>query len=138
MAYRVEVYESGFVTLIQVGDGHRWIRAKARQIENRARMIAPKRTGRLAASHRTDQERTAQGRYQSGFRVSATVPYAGFVHRGTGIYGPRGARIISRRGKMMGPLPGAGAGRPRFIRSSRGQRPQPWLERAGRSVVGGV
>lgn len=135
MAYRVEVYEAGWVRVMQSGDGVAWNRRKANQIKARAIVRAPKRTGRLAASHRVTQNRNQLGQFQTGFTVSAQTPYAGYVHGGTGIYGGRG--MIIRR--MVIPAGGHsvpwGPG-PRVIRKSRGQRPQPWLEQAARDVLG--
>lgn len=136
MAYRVTVYESRWVSIVQTGDGDRWIHSKAKAIENRARIIAPKRSGRLAASHVT-LPTTGTNQYVKRYRVSAMAPYAHYVHGGTGIYGPLGRPIV----KLMS-IPASGQ-RPPYqgptvIRHSRGQRPQPWLEQAGRQVAGGV
>lgn len=136
MAYKVTIYENRWAALIQTGDGNRWLKSKAEAIRRRAIIIAPRRTGRLAASHRTVQERGRLGRFQSGWRVEATVGYAAFVHKGTGLYGPRHQMIVRR---MSIPAGGhsaefSGAGR-RVITRSRGQRPQPWLEQAAREVL---
>lgn len=136
MAYRVTVYESRWIGIVQTGDGDRWIRSKAKQIETRARVLAPKRSGRLAASHVT-LPTTGTNQYRKVYRVAATAYYAHFVHGGTGIYGPLGRPIV----RIMS-IP-AGAQRPpyqgpRVIRHSRGQRPQPWLDRAGQEVARGV
>ncbi|QUE25329.1 hypothetical protein SEA_FIZZLES_33 [Microbacterium phage Fizzles] len=134
MAYRVQVYESRWVGIIQTGEGDRWIHSKAKAIERRARIRAPKRSGRLAASHVT-LPTTGSNQYQKRYRVSATAHYAHFVHGGTGLYGPAHRPIV----KVMS-IPASGqrppyAG-PRVIRHSRGQRPQPWLEQAAREVLG--
>lgn len=130
--YRVTVYRPRIVSIIQTGDGDRWTRDKAKQIENRARILAPKRTGRLAASHVT-LPTTGSNQYQKVYRVSAMAPYGAFVHGGTGVYGPRGMEIVAPTGMA---IPAGGGRRARVIYSSRGQRANPWLERAADQVLG--
>ncbi|UOW92777.1 hypothetical protein SEA_ROBINROSE_34 [Microbacterium phage RobinRose] len=127
----ITVYDGTISRMIKVGEVDRWAHGKAKKYERTAKAIAPKRTLRLANSHRTVQNRDARGRFETGFNVEVTAPYANFVRRGTGIYGPAGRIITLPGGKAMGPLPGS----PRFIRSSRGQRPNDWLERALPSVL---
>lgn len=137
MAYKVTIYENRWAALIQTGDGNRWLKSKAEAIRRRAIIIAPRRTGRLAASHRTVQERSRLGRFQAGWRVEATVGYAAYVHQGTGIHRPGGRGMIVRR--MVIPAGGHGPGffgsGRRIIRRSKGQRSQPWLEQAARQVL---
>ena len=134
VSHVVVVYNSRIVRLIQYGEGNRWNKSKAEQIKSMAVLLAPKRSGRLAASHGVEQNRNAMGQYQTGHYVFADAPYARYVHDGTGLYGPHG-RVINI-GKRMGPIPGGGVGGlPRFIRSSRGQRPQPWLQQAADAVL---
>ncbi|QNL30001.1 hypothetical protein SEA_WHEELIE_32 [Microbacterium phage Wheelie] len=133
MSYRVQVYETRWVGIIQTGDGDRWIHGKAKRIEQRARIRAPKRSGRLASSHVT-LPTTGSNQYQKRYRISAMAPYAHFVHGGTGIYGPA-HRPIVRIMSIPASAQRAPYG-PRVIRHSRGQRPQPWLEQAARDVLG--
>ena len=132
MPYNVVIFEGKIVSLIQRGDGARWIHSKAKDIEATARAIAPKRTGRLAASHVTLPTR-GTNQYQKVYRVSAQSYYAGWVHGGTG------PRIYPKRGKYLvlpgrNPNPGRtqGRGERTVVTSVRGQRPNHWLERAGR------
>lgn len=136
MTYRVTVYETKWIGIVQTGEGDRWIRSKAKQIEARARVLAPKRSGRLAASHVTLPTR-GTNQYRKVYRVSATAYYAHFVHGGTGIYGPAHRPIVKvmsiPASRQRAPYAG-----PRVIRHSRGQQPQPWLEQAGQEVAGGV
>lgn len=119
---------------MQTGDGDRWIHSRAKRIEARARIRAPKRSGRLAASHVT-LPTVGSNQYEKVYRVSATAYYSSFVHKGTGIYGPAHRPIV----KVMS-IPAGGQrppySGPRIIRHSRGQRPQPWLEQAARDVIG--
>ncbi len=126
--YRVTVYDAKIVSLVQVGDVARWTRETAKEVERVARVLAPKRTMRLANSHVT-LPTLGSNQYQKRYRISAMAPHAHFVHGGTGIYGPTHAPIDV--GKPMGPIPGPG---PRYIRRSMGQRAQPWLERAAEAV----
>lgn len=131
MTYHVQVLDSRIITIVQAGDGARWTRDKAKQIERRARLIAPKRTGRLASSHVTLPTR-GSNQYHKVYRVSAQAPYSRFVHEGT--HGP----ITGRNGWVKIPAGRTGAplaARTRVMRSVRGQRPNPWLARAAMLVA---
>ncbi|UDL15406.1 hypothetical protein SEA_PEPE25_31 [Microbacterium phage Pepe25] len=127
----ITVYDGTISRMIKVGEVDRWAHGKAKTYERTAKALAPKRTLRLANSHRTVQNRDARGRFETGFYVEVTAPYADYVRKGTGVYGPTGTVIRLPGNKAMGPLPGA----PRFIRASRGQRPNDWLVRALPSVL---
>jgi hypothetical protein len=125
--FRVTVYNSRIISVIQVGQVDRWSRNTAKDIEKLARNTAPKRTGRLKDSHVTVRG-VGSNQYKSRYRVSAMAPYGVYVHQGTGLYSKWGPRMIyGSRGQMMGPINDGG---PRFIASSRGQKPNAWLERA--------
>ena len=145
MPAKVIVYDEAIVRLIQRGDGHFWIRRKANAIRGTALALAPARTGRLKGSHRVTQNRDAGGRFQTGFIISATAPYARYVHEGTGpwIYPANGKflrlpgvnRTASRnsfRGPNGNPRPGRTGERSTVVRKVRGQKANPWLERAAR------
>jgi len=125
MASRVTVYEIGLVRAVQT-DGSGFTHKKANEIKSVAVAIVPKRTMRLARSHKVEQSRTATGRFQTGHSVSADAPYARFVHGGT--------RDYRSPGKMMGPMP-IRAGGPNYIRFRRGQQANPWLQRAADTVL---
>lgn len=160
LATRVIVYDRRIVHLIQRGDGKRWIHGQAKKIEGVARQIAPFRTGRLAASHVT-LPTTGSNQYSKVYRVTAMAPYARFVHEGTGIFGPLGRPIYKPRGMVIPgmnpnprvrvyPLRGRNAGlgvrysRPMlrrgkggtFVHETKGQRAQPWLQRAADIALG--
>lgn len=62
----------------------RYLRRKAQKVAVMARALAPRRTGLLASSIHVDQNRTPKGLYSFGYKVGSPVPYAGFVHEGTG------------------------------------------------------
>lgn len=131
MGYRVYVFDSKIISIVQTGDGDRWTHAKAKQIERMARTLAPKRTGRLAASHVTLPTR-GSNQYHKVYRVSAQAYYSRFVHEGT--TGP----ITGRNGWVK--IPAARSGAPyspklRVVRSVRGQRANPWLARAALLVA---
>lgn len=137
--YRVTVYDSRISSIIKVGDGNDWLKRQATKVENMARIIAPRSSGRLAASHRTTQNRDERGRYRTGFTVSADVPYARFVHEGTGIYGPLGRPVHTGRWMRIpgvNPNPNRRQGTTgTVVMSHRGQKPQPWLELAANIVL---
>lgn len=149
--YKVTVYNGRIISLIQVGDGARWTHRQAKNIERVARVIAPKRTGRLAGSHVT-LPTSGSNQYQKRYRISAMAPYAIYPHEGTGIYGPKRRRVSI--GKPMGPIPGyvrlrrsgapadgawagtrfARKGRV-YLKSHKGQPAKKWLERAARIAL---
>jgi len=131
--YKVTIFNGRIVSLIQTGDGKRWLHSKAKGVEASARRLAPKRSGRLAASHVTLPTQ-GTNQYHKRYRVSAQAYYAKWVHEGTGIYGPYGVPV--RTGRLMripGPSPRIlrrNRKGPTLVRSHRGQRSNPWLLRA--------
>lgn len=131
MAHRVTVYDNRISGLIRTGEGNRWIRGKADEIKDLAVIMAPKRSGRLAASHEVAQAHDRGGLFVSNYAVSARTPYAAFVHGGTGLYGPHRKVIVYR--KPAGPIPTERGNI--YIWSQKGQRAQPWLARAASIVV---
>lgn len=62
----------------------RYLRRKVEAVATQARINAPKRTGRLAATIRADQNRNEKGQYAFGYRVSVGTSYGYYVHEGTG------------------------------------------------------
>lgn len=133
--YRVTVYRRNIVSLIQVGSGNRWIHSKAKEIERAARRIAPKRTGRLRASHVTLPS-TGTNQYVKRYRVSAQAYYAAWVHEGVPgrIYPKNGKALAIPRSRTKPPW-NAGRGKVILKRSVRGQSANPWLARAAAMVV---
>lgn len=127
MAYVVIVNDRGISQLIQVGDGRRWIKGQANQIERVAVSIAPGRTQQLRQSHEVVQERSALGRFQSGFRVSATARHAAWVHEGTSGMPGRWAKIPAQRSRTGAQVVKFGV---------KGQPGNPWLADAAAIVVG--
>lgn len=74
-----------YVKVFHPGSGpDRNLRRRAESVAVMARTLAPKRTGRLAASIRFDQNRDERGRFAFGYSVSAGTDYAYYVHEGTG------------------------------------------------------
>ena len=63
------------------GASRRELEVAARQVMNRAKVLAPVRTGRLRASIRVESRRTATLR--SKFTIGSDVEYAAFVNDGT-------------------------------------------------------
>jgi len=123
MAYRVVVFDRNIVSLVQTGQGARWIHRKAKDVESTARRLAPKRSGRLAASHVTLPTR-GSNQYQKVYRVSAQAYYAAWVHQGT--TGPIRPRI-----KRKLKVPNRGRPGFRLLPSVNGQPAKLWLARAG-------
>jgi len=90
------------------------------EVEARARKRAPVKTSNLANTGTSDVN--ADGTIGT---VKFTAPYAEYVHRGTGLYGPRKQMI---RPKQKKALYWPGAAHP--VRAVRGMPAQPFLLRA--------
>lgn len=88
----------------------------------------PKRidTGRLRASISTV---VVERNSQPAVLVGTNVKYAGWVHNGTGIYGPRGTPIRPRSHKFLRFKP-RGATKWVYARQVKGMRPNPFLKNA--------
>lgn len=66
----------------------------------RSRELAPIDTGDLRRSIRSEDARMVRPTRATG-RVVAWAAYARFQHEGTGLYGPRRARIRPKRAKVL-------------------------------------
>lgn len=90
--------------------------------------VSPKRvdTGRLRASIDTVPIKRAG---MPGARIGSKVKYALWVHEGTGLYGPKHARIRPKRARYLRFKP-RGARRFIFRKSVKGMRPNPYLRDA--------
>lgn len=74
-----------YVQVFHSGSGpERHLRAKAEKVAILARSLAPKRSGRLAATIKAGQNRNEHGGFSFGFNVSAGTSYGYYVHEGTG------------------------------------------------------
>ena len=85
---------------------------------------APKRTSNLARTRTSDVS-------DDGARgiIRFTAPYAGFVHEGTGLFGPRHRRITPT-GKRALFWPGA----KHPVKSTAGMKGRPWVRKAADKV----
>lgn len=107
-----------------------------RAIIRRAEATAPSRTGELKAAHR-DGGALLEGKLRLRGSVENVAPHAAFVHDGT-----LGKNISARgNGRLVVPahrgLPPRRHGGTILIYpfSVRGQKAQPWLEKAGEAVA---
>ncbi len=93
-------------------------------IEALAVKSAPKKTSNLARTRTTSV-------FAAGSRgtIAFTAPYAGFVHEGTGLYGPHKTKIVP---KSKQALFWPGAGHP--VRAVKGMKARPWLKIAAGDV----
>ena len=74
-----------YVEVFGSGSGpERHLRQKANAVGLTARVLAPRRSGALAAGIRVGQNRNERGQYAFGFSVSSSVYYSHYVHEGTG------------------------------------------------------
>lgn len=73
-------------------------RRRAHRVRAVARTLAPKRSGRLAASISAELKIRPSG---VAYEVGSHLNYARYVHDGTGVYGPFGRPITARSGSVM-------------------------------------
>ncbi len=97
-------------------------------IEGEARDEAPVVTGNLRHSITS---RVSGIGFRTHGEVRATAPYAQYVHQGTGLFGPHHRKIVPREKKALRFVAG---GQILFRRSVRGQRPNPFMDRALETV----
>lgn len=100
------------------------LRPRANRVLSGARRRAPVDRGQLRASISVQFTRAPNGAPVA--RIGSNLPYALYVHEGTGIYGPRGVPITPVRGKYLVFTP-RGAKRPVFATSVKGMRGRPYL-----------
>lgn len=105
-------------------------RRRGQRVRDLARLLAPKRSGRLAASIGISV-RVGPGGVT--VRVGSDLDYATYVHEGTGVYGPR-HRPITATGNGVMVFRGAG-GELVYARTVSGTRGTPYLTRALRAAV---
>lgn len=98
---------------------------RGRRVRERAQRLAPKRTGRLAASIDVKMKIRPLGIV---VEVGTGLSYARYQHDGTGIHGPRHRPIKARPGHVM--VFGGSGGRTVFTRSVAGTPATKFLERA--------
>lgn len=99
---------------------------RARNVANRAKVLSPVRTGRLRGQ--ITPTVVIEGGLPVGL-VTASAPHSLFVHEGTGIYGPTGRPIVSKRPGGVLRFPGKG-GTVIFARSVKGSKPRKFLTEA--------
>lgn len=98
----------------------------------RARQLAPRDSGNLRRRINPDPPRAFGTRVTS--RVVADTPYAIYQHEGTGVYGPRRARIRPTRRRALR-FRWKKVGAVVFFRSVAGTRPTKFLVRAVDEVL---
>jgi len=113
------------------------VRRVTAAVEGEALKVVPKKEDNLFISITSNSE--GGGSATRGV-VKATAPYALWVHRGTGIYGPDGWPIVAKPGKaFLIPVPGATEipDKPGFIfrKSFKGMKGRPFFEWAAKAVV---
>lgn len=74
------------------------LRVRANRVLNAARRDCPVDEGRLRSS--LTIEYSMQGQNPVA-RIGSNLPYAIFVHEGTGLFGPRGAYIYPRKATLL-------------------------------------
>jgi hypothetical protein len=110
-------------------DTHGFSRRVAEAHTKRAQVLAaeeaPKLTGLLASTIDTEATTGAAG---LGRIIGPTRRYAPYVHGGTGLYGPLRRRIRPKLKRALRWV--LAGGQAVFARSTAGQKPNPFLDRA--------
>lgn len=124
---RIDLHQSAINVFLRspAGEIFRAVREIGRRVENTAKQLAPVDRGGLRAS--VNSRMLIEGSKVVA-HVGTNMEYALFVHEGTGLFGPRHRRIRPKRAKVLSFKPRGG--RRVFVRSTRGQRPNPFLVRA--------
>lgn len=106
------------------------LRVRANRVLSAARRLTPVDQGRLRASEAIEFSLVSTGYGMAPVaRIGSNLPYAIYVHEGTGIYGPKGTPITPKRGRFLVFTP-KGAKGPVFARSVRGMKGTPFLRDA--------
>ena len=132
-------FNAAALTQLAAAAAERDLRVRGNRVLNAARRNAPVDQGRLRASLAMEFT-TVNG--APTVRIGSNLPYAIYVHEGTGLYGPRHAMITPRRGRfMVWPAKNnSGSGTRRykggatagyvFAKRTRGMRGRPFLVQA--------
>lgn len=141
ITHRLDV--AGMRRLIGSPEGgiYRDMYRRGERVAGMAKQRCPVDHGRLRSSIHTRMIKR-NGTYL--VEIGTNVKYALWVHEGTGLYGPRHARIYPKRGKYMVFKPRVAGGRlipaknrtTVFARSTRGMRGTPFLRMALPAAVG--
>lgn len=116
------------------------LRVRANRVLNEARRRAPVDTGRLRGSLAVTFSAGPRG--EPVARIGSNLPYAIYVHEGTGVYGPKHSLIYPVKGRFMRwpAINNSGSGNRRysggrtqmfiFAKSTRGMPGRPFLLQA--------
>ena len=125
---------------IAIAGAEQDLRVRANRVLNAARRGAPVDTGRLRSSLAVEFSTNPGGLPVA--RIGSNLPYAVWVHEGTGLYGPRGQMITPRSARFMvwpvtnnnyvstgGPrrFKGGATAQYAFAKQTRGMRGRPFL-----------
>ena len=145
MPSHVEMNRQRMSTALMTAAG-RWCNQVGREVTNNAKARCPVDEGALRSSI---DYTTAVDAQKAHVTIGSPLPYAEFVHRGTGIYGPNQTPIVPTTAKALKFRwePTSGGGRPTkskdkrafyFFASVKGQPAQPFLADALRAVMGAI
>lgn len=157
---RFDIYDGAFVTMIAPGgDANKYVTRQMRAMKLAAEALAPVGAPRIGEAHALGNLKYShgttgvlmQGRLQATGTLYNSAPYALYVHQGTtGPIRPRRARALSIPRSSFAYYTGIGMNdglrvdaspravthllwfnyRKRKARSVKGQRANPWIERA--------
>jgi hypothetical protein len=109
------------------------LRVRANRVVSRARQLVPVDRGQLRGSIAVEFTQSSEGAVA---RIGSNLPYAIFVHEGTGVFGPRGTPITPKNGQYLvfkprSPRPGT-TSKSGFVfaRSVQGMKGTPYLRDA--------
>lgn len=127
VGYSVKIYYNEISGLYKRGGpGGGWIYRVSSQMVAASRVEAPKRTGGLARAHSLNRGRVGN-QYMQTYHIQNSAEHALWVHEGT--HGP-----ILPDGNFLF-LPAGYGHKASRQRSVKGQKANPWLERACQGVA---
>ncbi|QGJ95812.1 tail completion or Neck1 protein [Gordonia phage EMoore] len=133
---------SGNIARDKARIGERWGDRVGRRVQNAARRRAPVDSGALRNSI---EYVVTVGPNRTHVKIGSPLPYARYIHEGTGIYGPQGTPIVPTTRQVLKFQVKGSSGRRRgrdapwvFAKSVKGVKPNPFLVDALVEVMGRV
>ena len=123
--------ERAFVAMSNATRGKILVRALhsgVNPIRNRAIQLVARKTGTLLRSLHAEAKVVEIGSNHAEIEFGTDVSYAFFIEYGTGLYGPKGKKIVPIRAKALHFVTSDGV--EVFARSVKGMRPRPYMRPA--------
>lgn len=118
------VFNQAAIRSQAIAAGEADLRVRGNRVLSGARRRAPVDKGTLRASITLTFSRGPRG--EPVAQIGSNLPYAVWVHEGTGVFGPKGQPIVPRSAQFLRFVPRGGT-RPVFARSVQGMPGRPFL-----------